>query len=77
VLKFYVEGSIEERVLKRRQQRGELTVSINAMSVAPSDAEEGTGDSNPSDEKPKESDESSISASKAMTLADVKLLLGR
>mmetsp|Transcript_27766 Transcript_27766/g.60881 ORF Transcript_27766/g.60881 Transcript_27766/m.60881 type:complete len:1570 (-) Transcript_27766:206-4915(-) len=80
VLKFYVEGSIEERILKRRQQRGELTVSINALGGATSDDEDGDESSSSNDKKKAAKDGSnyaSVSASKAMTLSDLKLLLGK
>jgi len=80
VLKFYVEDSIEERILKRRQQRGELTVSVNALSSASNGCdEEGDKESSPTQNKSKKDEESevSVAASKTMTLEDLKLLLGK
>ena len=68
VLKLYLTGSIEERILKRRQQRGELNVSINAATgsaTADEDDEE-----NASEKKTAE-----VSASRVMTFDDLKLLL--
>ena len=44
VLKLFMRGSIEERILKRRQQRGELSVSINAAAGGGGGGEDGDGD---------------------------------
>ena len=79
MLKFFVAGTIEERILKRRQQRGELSVSINALAGGEVDEEdEGAGDSkNSRAKKNGDPPEASVSASKVVTFDDIKLLLGR
>ena len=79
VLKFFVAGTIEERILKRRQQRGELSVSINALAGGEVDEEdEGAGDSkNARAKKNGDPPKASVSASKVVTFDDLKLLLGR
>lgn len=80
VLKFFVAGTIEERILKRRQQRGELSVSINALAGGEIDEEDdvAAGDSKISASKKNDDPpEASVSASKVLTFDDLKLLLGR
>ena len=83
VLKFFVAGTIEERILKRRQQRGELSVSINALAGGTADEEDdfAGGDvsksKNSEAQKNDDSPEASVSASKVLTFDDLKLLLGR
>lgn len=69
VQKFYIVGSIEERILKRRQQRGELSLSINSF-VGMSTDEEGTN------KKELKAKTSEILSSKSMTYEDLQLLLG-
>ena len=69
VQKFYIVGSIEERILKRRQQRGELSLSINSF-VGVSTDEEGTN------KKELKTKTSEILSSKSMTYEDLQLLLG-
>ena len=70
VLKFYLSGSVEERILKRRQQRGELSIAINAATGTEDDEEE-TCTSAKADKN-----EAEVSSSRAMTFDDLKLLLG-
>lgn len=83
VLKFFVAGTIEERILKRRQQRGELSVSINALAGGTADEEDdfagGDASKSKNSEAPQNdgSPEASVSASKVLTFDDLKLLLGR
>jgi len=69
VQKFYIVGSIEEQILKRRQQRGELTLSINSFAGVSTD-EEGTN------EKELKTKTSEILSSKTITYEDLQLLLG-
>ena len=82
VLKFFVAGTIEERILKRRQQRGELSVSINALAGGTADEDDFAGgdvskSKNSEAQKNDDSPEASVSASKVLTFDDLKLLLGR
>ncbi|CAB9513385.1 Uncharacterized ATP-dependent helicase C17A2.12 [Seminavis robusta] len=66
VLKFYMKGSVEERILSRRQQRGELNVSINTITgVDPAEGEEGATKG-----------KNTVSSSKALAFSDLKFLLG-
>ena len=75
VLKFYLTGSVEERILKRRQQRGELSIAINAATgtttATTEDDEQEVGTTAKADKNKAE-----VSSSRAMTFDDLKLLLG-
>ena len=62
VNKFYIVGSVEERILKRRQQRGDLNISINSVLNA--------------GEEEKGNKKSEVLSSKAITYEDLQLLLG-
>lgn len=64
VKKFYAVGSVEERILKRRQQRGDLAMSINTV-IGSDSGEESKGKK-----------QSEVLTSKAMTFEDLQLLLG-
>ena len=91
VLRFFLRDSIEERILKRRQQRGELAISINTtvggISKSADDKEVACeeNDSDNEDTKPSSIEErhqsyrhdGGVSSSRAITLRDLELLLGK
>eukprot|EP00551_Chaetoceros_affinis_P012534 CAMPEP_0203680316 /NCGR_PEP_ID=MMETSP0090-20130426/38776_1 /ASSEMBLY_ACC=CAM_ASM_001088 /TAXON_ID=426623 /ORGANISM="Chaetoceros affinis, Strain CCMP159" /LENGTH=854 /DNA_ID=CAMNT_0050548327 /DNA_START=195 /DNA_END=2759 /DNA_ORIENTATION=- len=64
VQKFYMVGSVEQRILKRRQQRGDLHLSINSV----------TGSNAGEEEKGQKKSE--VLSSKAIMYEDLRLLLG-
>jgi len=69
VLKFFLEGSVEERILKRRQQRGELSVSVNEISGVSDENEEGSSE--------KQADAvATVSSSTVVSFDDLKLIVG-
>jgi hypothetical protein len=70
ILKLYTKGTVEERMLKRRQQRGELCVSVNEITG-------GDEDDNANDSSTiSKGGTAEISSSKSITLDDLKMLLG-
>ena len=78
VLKFFIRDSIEERILKRRQQRGELSVTINSSCASSgSDLDVTTRTTNGKSDKDMKIEESAeVSSSRTMTHQDMKFLLG-
>ena len=92
VLKLYNKDSIEERILKRRQMRGELSVSINATGGGGGDGDEEDGsegqassssasksNSTKKGKAASSTDEdpaASVSSSRTIKYEDLKLLLG-
>ena len=73
VYKFYTRGTIEERLLKRRQLRGELTGDVNTATGGGGEAD-GEGDSSGSGNG--DNSGGGISASRTITYDDLKLIFG-
>ena len=76
VLKYFTRDSIRERVLKRRQQRGELSVTINSLCASDGSdlSDTRTGGKNNKDIKLEGGAE--VSSSRTMAYQDMKFLLG-
>ena len=88
VLKFYLKGTVEERVLRRRQQRGELSVAVSALEGGGADNEACSSGGDPKQVSKggkrgrkrcldgENAGEAAVSSTKVMALGDFKLLFG-
>ena len=89
VYKFFTRGTIEERILKRRQERGELTGGVNTITGGGEGDEEGGGEKSTEGKskgkgkagdsgagKAGDSGAGGISASRTITFTDLKLIFG-
>ena len=76
VFKFYTRGTIEERILKRRQERGELAGGVNLITGSGEGEGEGGGEKGKGKDKDKENGAGGISAGRTITFDDLKLVFG-